>query len=149
MHVGPVHYRPRCGRSIQSLDVMAAPLQIDEWADAYIRVHDAGAGLDENHPDYLAAYEFLDELTGPRAEECWLGILAVVARRPSEKVLGMLAAGPVEDLLECSGDRFIDRIELQASRDPVFRRMLHGAWKSGSDDTWARVVEARGPEDAV
>lgn len=117
---------------------------VEDWADAYIRVHEADASLDESHPDYLAAYEFMVELVGPIAEECWLGILAVVERRPSERVLGMVAAGLMEDLLEDSGEQFISRIEHQARIDPVFRSMLHGAWRSGSPDVWARFEAARG-----
>jgi hypothetical protein len=116
---------------------------IDRWAEAYIRVHDAEASLDENHPDYLAAYEFMEELIGPRAEQCWIGVLAVVARRPSERVLGMLAAGIMEDLLEDSGPVFINRIEEQARLDPVFKRMLGGIWQSGSPEVWARLEAAR------
>ncbi|WP_425476665.1 DUF6869 domain-containing protein [Solilutibacter tolerans] len=84
------------------------------------------------------------ELVGPAAEECWDGILAVVERRPSEKVLGMLAAGPVEDLINHSGNEFIDRIEERSRRDPFFRQMLHGVWESGSREVWARVEAARG-----
>jgi hypothetical protein len=113
---------------------------IEEWAEAFIRVQDEGGNLDENHPDYLAAYEFMVELVGPIAEECWLGILAVVRKTSSERVLGMLAAGPVEDLMTCSGNLFIDRIEEAARKCPTFRLMLNGVWKSGSDSVWQRVV---------
>ena len=116
---------------------------IEEWAEAYIRVHDANAGLDEAHPDYLAAYEFMDELVGSRAEECWCGILAVVRRRPSERVLGMLAAGLVEDLLEGAGGDFIERIEKASLQDPVFRAMLGGVWKSGTPEVWRRLEAVR------
>ena len=117
---------------------------IGEWADAYIRVHEASASLQESHPDLLAAYEFMDELVGTIAEECWSGIIAVVERRPSERVLGMLAAGPVEDLLHYSGANFIDRIEERSRLDPLFRQMLHGVWKSGSTEVWTRFEAARG-----
>lgn len=117
---------------------------IEDWADAYIRVHEAGASLDEAHPDYLAAYEFMAELVGPIAEECWLGILAVIKRRPSDHVLGMVAAGLIEDLLQGSGELFISRIEEQARMDPVFRGMLEGVWPSGTPQVWARLEAARG-----
>jgi hypothetical protein len=116
---------------------------IEEWAEAYIRVHDANAGLDEAHPDYLAAYEFMDDIVGSRAEECWCGILAVVRRSPSERVLGMLAAGLVEDLLEGAGADFIERIEDAARYDPVFRSMLGGVWESGTPEVWKRLETAR------
>lgn len=123
---------------------MHAWSSIEEWAHAYIRVHEAEASLDDSHPDYLAAYEFMVELVGENAEQCWAGILAVVRRRPTERVLGMVAAGLVEDLLDGSGAVFIERIEAQAGTDPVFRKMLHGAWESGTPEVWSRLVAARG-----
>jgi len=128
---------------------MDTSLDIEKWAEAYIRVQEAQASLDESNPDYLAAYEFMQELTGPVAEDCWRGILAVVKRRPSERVLGMLAASLVEDLLEGSGESFIERIEEQSRIDPVFRQMLHGVWQSGTPNVWARVESARGANGAA
>ena len=116
---------------------------IDAWAEAYIRVQDAEAHLNREHPDYLAAYEFIDDLKGSRAEECWAGILAVVLRRPSERVLGMVAAGLMGDLLVGAGAQFIERIEAEARRDPVFKGMLHGVWESGAPEVWARFEAAR------
>ena len=126
---------------------MGDPLDIDAWATAYIAVNEAHANLDESHPDFLAAYYFMGELVGPLAEECWQGILAVVRKKPSDWVLGMLAAGPMEDLLMCSGPLFIERIELEARRSPDFRNMLHGVWQSSTPEVWARVVAARGPSE--
>ena len=121
-----------------------------DWAEAYIRAQDSYEDLDESHPDRQAIYEFMVELTGNVAEECWAGILEVVKRRPSEKVLGMVGAGLLEDLLDGSGPQFIERIELQARMDPVFRRMLHSAWEIGPPEVWARVELARGtPENAA
>jgi hypothetical protein len=116
---------------------------IEAWAAAYIRVHDANASLDATHPDYLAAYEFMADVSGPKAEECWSGILAVVRRRPSAHVLGMVAAGLVEDLLDEAGPHFIHRIEAEAARDAVFKAMLNGVWASGAPEVWARVEAAR------
>ena len=123
---------------------MRETIDIEKWATAYISVHEARASLDEAHPDFLAAYYFMDELVGPIAEECWQGILAVVRKKPSDSVLGMLAAGPVEDLLEQSGSQFIERIETEARRDPTSRSMLNGVWKSGSPEVWTRLEAARG-----
>ena len=68
----------------------------------------------------------------------------VVRKKPSDWVLGMLAAGPVEDLLQQSGSQFIERIETEARRDPTFRSMLNGVWKSGSPEVWTRLEAARG-----
>ena len=129
---------------------MESSFDVEAWASAYVAVHEARAHLDENHPDFLAGYHFLGDLTGPLAEECWQGILAVVRRRPSDWVLGMLAAGPLEDLLIRSGSEFIERVEVEARQSSDFRLMLHGAWESGTPEIWARVEIARGaPENAT
>lgn len=119
---------------------------IGEWADAYIRAHGESGWPDESHPDVLAAEEFMVELMGPVAEECWEGILAVVERRPSERVLGMLSAGPMEDLIHYAGSEFVERIEERSRLDPVFRQMLLGVWETGSREVWVRVEAARGAD---
>jgi hypothetical protein len=124
--------------------LMSTRIDIKAWAEAYIRVNEDHAITDESHPDYLAAYEFMDELIGQLAEDCWLGILEVVKLKPSDWVLGMLAAGPVEDLLEYSGAEFIERIEIEAQKNKDFRQMLQGTWESGSPEVWQRFIAARG-----
>lgn len=75
----------------------------------------------------------------------WQFILAVLARRPSERVLGMLAAGPLEDLLAYAGKFYIDRVELEARRNPAFRHLLGGVWQNRTpDELWRRVEAVRG-----
>jgi len=116
---------------------------INVWAEAYIRVHEDRASQDENHPDYLAAYEFMDTLKDEVAERCWQGILTVVEKKPSEWVLGVLAAGPLEDLLEDSGKDYIDLIEIEARKNPSFKKILNGVWESGTKEIWARFEKVR------
>ncbi|SDZ07085.1 hypothetical protein SAMN04487939_11482 [Lysobacter sp. yr284] len=70
-----------------------------------------------------------------------------MARNPPGPVLGYLAAGPLEDMIACFGDYFIERIEDTARRDPAFRDLLHGVWKNRTPDAlWERVKAARGAE---
>jgi hypothetical protein len=117
--------------------------EIGDWADAYIRYHSDPDKRDD-HPLWWAVERFFDRSHDEGAEDCWLAILAILDREPAEPVIGILAAGPLEDLIHYSGDRFIDRIELQARRDPAFRHLLGGVWESGSEDVWERVGRARG-----
>jgi len=86
----------------------------------------------------------MGELKDKESEECWLGILAVVSLKPSDWVLGMLACGPVEDLLTYSGAKFIKRIEDQAAKDDDFRQMLHEVFECGDSKVWQRFLKARG-----
>jgi len=87
----------------------------------------------------------MDKLEGELAEDCWQGILAVSNRNPSDYVMGILAALPLEDLIHYSGAEFIHRIEMEARKSPLFRILLYGVWQCGtSNDIWRRVQVARG-----
>jgi hypothetical protein len=119
--------------------------QIEEWASAYIAYQEDHENHRDDHPLFWATSWFMlisDDEPGP--EECWRAILEVLSRNPSEHVLGMLAAGALEDLIERAGPTFIDRIEQQTRRDPAFRHLLGGVWESSTPEVWARVEAARG-----
>jgi len=55
----------------------------------------------------------------------------------------MLAAGPLEVLIEYHGPNFIDRIEERAKSDAAFREVLWGVWPSSSSPVASRVEAAR------
>jgi hypothetical protein len=59
-------------------------------------------------------------------------------------VLGVLAAGALEDLIQFHGPNFIGHIEAESRRNPAFRRLLGGVWRSSTPEVWARVQRARG-----
>ena len=125
--------------------------QHDEWVDAYIVANREQPTTDEQRNDAALALgpAYSAFSAGqPHVKAVWRFILKVIAKRPSEWALGVLASGPIEDLIGEYGDEFIDRIEAAARRDPVFRRTLHGVWRTtSSEDVWARVVAARGPQE--
>ena len=58
----------------------------------------------------------------------------------AQTVVGLLAAGPIEDLLSREGASFIDAIEAEAKADKRFAWALGGVWQSTTpDDIWSRV----------
>ncbi|WP_407067648.1 DUF6869 domain-containing protein [Marilutibacter alkalisoli] len=117
---------------------------IKDWATSYIALQqDSGRSL-EGHPLFWAAEHFMLPGDSASAEDCWAAILEILSRNPPESVIGALAAGPLEDLIDASGPEFIERIELQARRDPAFRHMLGGVWASSTPSIWSRVEAARG-----
>lgn len=117
---------------------------IKDWATAYIALQqDSGRSLD-GHPLFWAAERFMFPGDTASAEDCWAAILEILSHDPPESVLGVLAAGPLEDLIDASGPEYIERIELQARRDPAFRYLLGGVWASSTPSIWARVEAARG-----
>jgi hypothetical protein len=76
----------------------------------------------------FSAWEKVDDLLRRDPEAGWILTLELIAVAPDDKVLANVAAGPLEDLLKREPDRFIERVELQARRDPKFRRCLTGVW---------------------
>jgi hypothetical protein len=57
----------------------------------------------------------------------------------------VLAAGPLEDALAAHGPAIIDEVERRAGRNPKFRHLLGGVWKSEmSDAIWERICNVRG-----
>ena len=65
-----------------------------------------------------------DELLGlvwHDPERAWPIICSIVERNPPKWLLGILAAGPLEDLLRAHGPRFIERVEEVALQNELFR----------------------------
>ena len=136
--------------------------QLDEWVDRFIEEHskplpDDPAELEAYFNAKAQAEPASDDiealLSNPdifaihrgHEEAVWRFILKVVARRAPKQVLGYLAAGLLEDLIALRGEAFIDRIEVEARLNPLFRQTLHGVWQNRTPpDLWTRVERARG-----
>jgi len=91
----------------------------------------------------LWAEERFQSLTWSDPEQLWLLILRVLEKTDKPDVLAMLAAGPLEVLIEYHGPNFIDRIEERAKSDAAFREVLWGLWPSSSSPVASRVEAAR------
>ena len=116
--------------------------ELSEWVESYIAAQEAG-GIDIDHPLWWPIERFFD-LMQEQPNECWQAILAVLDREPGENVLGILGAGPLEDLIHEHGPAFIDRIEFEARENPPFKALLTRVWESSTPDVWARVQRACG-----
>ncbi len=119
---------------------------IDGWAKAYIQAQLDPTLLDGGHPLWWAVERFMEIIGGEElsgAEDSWATILRIVELDPPDEVTEVLAAGPLEHLIEYYGPSFIDRIESEARRNADFRDLLGGVWKSGSDEIWARIEACR------
>ena len=57
-----------------------------------------------------------------------LNILEKIDIVPENKLFDILAAGPLEDLLQENGHLIIDRVEILARTNPAFRKLLNGVW---------------------
>lgn len=69
-----------------------------------------------------------------------LNDLYSVAKTEAQDVVGLTAAGPLEDLISSRGHDYIDAIEQEARRDQRMAWTLGGVWQSSApDDVWSRV----------
>ncbi|MET0028322.1 MAG: DUF6869 domain-containing protein [Candidatus Thiodiazotropha sp.] len=118
--------------------------EIQNWAEAYVEAQQAH-GLNTDHPKWWAIEKFMDIGGGDTAPEDSLkAILAILKLDPSDKVIAVLAAGPLEDLIENAGQQVIEEIEIQARKNLGFRRLLGGVWESGTPEVWKRILTCRG-----
>lgn len=105
---------------------MLTAAEVDAWADAYVRaqmMRDTDAVAAD--PELWSAIDrFMLPMDDVNPEECRAALLAVLRKTTDEWVLGMLAAGPLEDLLQYAGAQFIERIETEAVRNSTFCWML-------------------------
>ena len=95
--------------------------------------------------DHCQAWEKLCDLVLNEPENAWVVIEEIAAQNISDKTVGGLAAGPLEDLLVLHGKSFIDRIESKAKSNSKFSHILAGVWRSNIDlEVWKRIENVRG-----
>ena len=107
-------------------------------------------GADEDTTGHLAQFLFIG-FPEEEPELTWETIALVIQAYPeadlfavnkteAQEVCGVLAAGPVEDLLSYHGNRYIRRFEDEARRDRRMAWLLGGTWKfEMTDEVWHRV----------
>src|SRR6185312_4425879 len=85
----------------------------------------------------------LDLCLGGRWLDVWrvLQAITVLPGPIPNKILAVVAAGMLEDLLKNAGEEYVDRVEVLARDNATFGRMLTGVWPSSIDsEVWERVV---------
>lgn len=115
-------------------------VELDKIVTAWIAAEQAERGSPEQKTNWWAVSEVMDWSFDREGDRLWQFILEVYKRDLSDKVMGALAAGPLEDLLAKQGPEFIDRVEERARKDPKFNQVLGGVWRNAmTDDVWQRV----------
>lgn len=117
---------------------------IDRIVDAWIKMHEAEEESEEYFNNFWAV-EKVDDFIQYDPGSSWEVILSVLEKNVSPRALGVLAAGPLEDLLSEHGEGFIDRVELEARKNETFKNLLGGVWQNDmSDEVWTRVQAVAG-----
>jgi hypothetical protein len=74
------------------------------------------------------AYDLVDMAAMNDPEVAWRYLDALVASAADANALGVLGAGPIEDILRYHGRTYAVALEERALRDPRWREALTGAW---------------------
>jgi len=90
------------------------------------------------------AHDVLDEASEDDPELAWAAICRVLEDAPTEKVLNVTAAGPLEPLLRVHGAAFIDRVEAAARSSETWRAALRIVRLPPSDDSVSQRLFALG-----
>src|SRR5437764_836947 len=67
-------------------------------------------------------------------------LLEIHERDQSIVIQRILSAGAVEGIMARFGERYIDRVEEKARKDPAFAKLLGGVWRNSmSAEIWSRL----------
>ena len=114
------------------------PQLVDEWLSWAEWSPEHRGSANEN--PFAVAFDEFYRIVIEDPERAWEAILAVIAEPRANACVGVLAAGPVEDLLSKHGARFIERVETAAGANPDFASMLGGVWRSDMpEEIWERI----------
>jgi Family of unknown function (DUF6869) len=130
------------------MDELLSLVTLEEIAEAWCRYQTRPhiAGVEEEDADWWAVELLMDSdfLSDERRVRQTLTLL--INQAPSEDVLGVVAAGPLENFVTDDEDR-LRWIEEQAKESPRFREALRRAWLWDLPaEAFARLERAAGGE---
>jgi uncharacterized protein DUF6869 len=131
--------------SRESIDV--ASLCVEELAPLWVELT-SRSDLDKERDDnYSALFDFQYELVNEDPFKALELVKAIVAIEDNPGVIGLLAAGMLEDLIPAENGPVVDAVVAEAERNPRFRHLLGGVWFSGMSPTVTeRLEKARGEQ---
>ena len=120
-------------------------VELNRIVEAWITGHEVAIGTPSYESNWWAINLIIKwSLDDDAAGLLWRFILATYKRDISDRVVAVLAAGPLEDLLARHGALYIDRVEQLARDDEKFNCLLGGVWRSGMQkEVWRRVKVVR------
>lgn len=95
---------------------------LDTLADVYLRY-----GEFRKEEDFWA-WEAVFSLVRTDVNRGWEITLLLLKKAESDKALGYVAAGPLEDLIDGYGQAALDMIETACDADPRLQLALSGVW---------------------
>lgn len=124
-----------------------AELAIPELAHAWVEIMSRSDLDKEKDGDWSALFDYQSELVNNDPLEALELVKAILAIEDNANVLGLLAAGMLEDLIPAEDGPVVDAVVAEAERNERFRHLLGGVWfYSMSPEVTERLEKARGGE---
>jgi len=118
----------------------------EKLISAWLIAHEAGTESPIYEENWWAVETFLN-LPEEDPELLWELILETINKEKNKKLLSYLAAGPFEDLMCKYGTELIERVEKEASSNPIFKNTMKHVWLESNDtNAFSRFYEAAGIE---
>ena len=94
---------------------------------------------------FWPAVDHVMDLVSSDPEALWIFIKETVnSAESNDRVIENLAAGPLEDLMNTKGKKFIDRVVEEARRSKKFNNLLGGVWENDIDPkVWKQIESVR------
>lgn len=135
------HEKTRTGQ--EPPDFAAMPLP--ELAAAWVEITARSDLERERDEDWGAMFDFQYELVGNDPLGALELVKAILEIEDNPNVLGLLAAGMLEDLIPEQDGPVVDAVVAEAGRNPRFRDLLCGVWFYGmSPEVTERLEKAKG-----
>jgi hypothetical protein len=124
-----------------------AELPVAELAPLWVEIM-SRSGLDKEKDEHWGAmFDFQRMLTETDPLKALDLIKAILEIEDNPHVLGMLAAGMLEDLIPGQDGPVVDAVVAEAARNPRFKHLLGGVWfYSMSPEVAEKLEKARGGE---
>lgn len=129
-------------KSTEIIDFAALP--VAEIAPLWVEIN-ARSDLDkEKDSNWSELFDFQSELVRNDPFKALDLVKAIVEIEDNPHVLGLLAAGMLEDLIPAEDGPVVDAVVAEAGRNPRFRHLLGGVWFSGmAPEVVERLEKAR------
>jgi hypothetical protein len=122
-----------------------AAMPLPQLAAAWVEISSRSDLARERDRDWGEMFDFQSDLVGNDPLGALDLVKAILEIEDNPNVLGLLAAGMLEDLIPEEDGPVIDAVVAEAERNPKFRHLLGGVWFYGmSPEVAERIETARG-----
>jgi hypothetical protein len=122
-----------------------AALPLPELAAAWVEITSRSDLERERDDDWGAMFDLQQDLVGNDPLGALELVKAILEIEDNPNVLGLLAAGMLEDLIPEDDGPVVDAVVAEAERNPRFRYLLGGVWFYGmSPEVTERLEKAKG-----